>query len=219
MMSNYENDAHDNVNDEDCTSVGDDKSVNNTKSSGENVATNTIGTKESKDVARLRLVVLFVIFISAVAVAVSVYIIIRRQEMNKFDEAVISETEKIVNSVVDGMRHLIGSLDMFSTLVISHARNTNSKWPFVTVPDFPNHASKLLSNGVGNTLIMSVIVTPENRLQWEQYSVENSNIVQSALRIMETDKNYHGDINWNYTISPVIVNTSMGSPIIPYDTT
>jgi hypothetical protein len=217
MMNNNKNNEKDGV---DCSSVCDDNSVRSVDAaSRDNVTTNAIGTKETKDVNRLRLAVLFVIFLSAVLVGFLVFFITRREEMTKFHEAFDAETLKIYTSIGDGLKRLVGSLDSFSTLAVSYARSTNSTWPFVTIPDFPNHASKMLSNGVGNTLIMSVIVTPANRLLWEQYSMNNSNIIPEALQLMATDKNYYGDTNRNYTLTPVVVNASVDFPPIPYDTT
>jgi hypothetical protein len=216
MMNDSENSNHDKV-EHDCSSVVDYNSVKSLKSSG-GMVSNAIGTRETKDVTRLRRVVLVVIFLSAIIVGVSVFVIILRQEKAKMDQAYDTETKKIFNSLTNGMQGLVGSLDLFSTLVVSHARSSNSKWPFVTIPDFPNHAEKLLANGVGNTLLMTVIVSPEDRLKWEQFALNKSNIVQSALRIMETDRNYYGNVNWNYSIPPMVLNVSDFSPI-PYDTT
>jgi hypothetical protein len=221
MMKDYENSRRNNL-DIDCNSVPDDGSVNSDtsmKSSRSKYRKSEIGTKETKDVVCLRFVVFLVLFVSALLVGIAVFVSIRKEERVKFEESYITEVSKLFESLTIASKNMIGSLDMLSTIVVSHARDSNSTWPFVTIPDFPNRISKQLSTGVGVALTMSVIVQPKDRLKWEEYAMNNSDIVPQALKIMETDKNYHGEVKWTYRNEPVVVEIAEVSRPIPYDTT
>jgi hypothetical protein len=202
--------------DQDSSSHHDDGSI---KQSSGIRQDNSIGTKETKDVVCLRFLVFMVLFVSAVSVAVSVYLIIRNEERAKFKEAYNIEKEKIYETMSTALKSLVGSLDLLSTDIISYSHSSNSTWPFVTIPDFPNRVSKLLSNGVAITISLSCIIKPENRLKWEEYAMNNSDIVEKSLRLMETDKNFYGEPNWNHTIAPQIVTLRNMSEPIPYNTT
>jgi hypothetical protein len=126
----------------------------------------------------------------------------------KFKETFDTEKLKVYDSMARNLEKKVGSLDFFSTLVISQARNSKSTWPFVTVPDFPNRLSKLLSRGTAISLFMSVSVEPKHCVQWEQYASNKNIIVLESLQIMETDKNVYGSIDWNSTVVPVVVKVS-----------
>jgi hypothetical protein len=218
MTNDYENEnGHHNDNiDNDCNSVYDDDSCNSVKPTRRNTE---IGTKETKDVVCLRFVVFLVLFVSALSVAIIVFVTIRKEEKEKFRDTYSTEVTKLFESFTISLKNMVGSLDMLSTTVVSHARDSNSTWPFVTIPDFPNRVSKHLSTGAGVILTMSVIVEPNDRLKWEEYAMNNSDIVPKALHIMETDKNCYGEVNWTYRNEPVVVEVADTYRPIPYNTT
>jgi hypothetical protein len=218
MMKDYGNGRDANM-DIDCSSVRDEESLKSGKSSGSKHRNNEIGTKETKDVVCLRFVVFLVLFASVVSVGVTVFLTIRKEERSKFEEAYDSEVSKVFTSITTSLKTLVGSLDMFASIVVSHARDSNSTWPFVTIPDFPIRVSKQLSSGVGVALTMSVIVQPKNRLEWEEYALNNSFIVPQALRIMETDKNFYGRTDLEYRIEPTVVELTDSFRPVPYNTT
>jgi hypothetical protein len=174
------------------------KMSNNINSTSAVTKTTTIGTKETQDVSRSRLVVLIVLITSAISVAVTTFILIRNAQQKAFRTAFNQNSIKVLQSISRVLENSISSLDMIATAAVSHASSSNLTWPYVTIPDFPNHAAKALSSCFGLSLYFVVLVQPDQRNQWENYTAANSHIVNDSLRFMSNDKNFYGNATREY---------------------
>jgi hypothetical protein len=175
-----------------------------------------IGTKETKDVGRLRLIVLAILVSSSIGFASVAYVYTRRSEVEKFEETFTSDANKVMEYIGHGLENIFGSLDMLATNIVSYERSSNETWPFVTIPNFPNRASKFLSGCNGFLTTVTVLVKEEDRARWEKYSWENRAIVNESLRILETDTNYRGKIFWDV---PVVSHMQSDYGDVPFNET
>jgi hypothetical protein len=160
--------------------------------------TTTIGTKETQDVYRSRVVVLIVLITSAVSVAITTFFLIQNAQQKAFRTSFNQNSIKVLQTIPSVLENSISSLDMMATAVVSHASSTNMTWPFVTIPDFPNRAAKALSSFFGVSLYFVVLVQPAERYQWEQYTADHRHIVNDTLRFMSKDKSFYGNATREY---------------------
>lgn len=142
-----------------------------------------IAQQETKEVIRLKFVVLIFLIFSAVGVACIVYFYTKNQEISQFEEQFINDSYKVLEAIGSGIENTFGALDIMATMMISYARSENQTWPFVTLPNFANHASKIRSMSVGMLLWSAIVVEHGYRLGWEQYAliIKNGLIKQLIL--------------------------------------
>ena len=160
-----------------------------------------LAKRETKDVFRLKILVLVFLALCTSGVACLVYFYTENQEVYQFETQFHSDANKVLDAIGDGVETTFGALDIMATMMISHAKSSNDEWPFVTLPNFANHASKIRSMSIGMLLWSAVIVSYDNRIAWESYADENRGWVNSTIGIMETDPNYHGPLVWDGPIS------------------
>jgi hypothetical protein len=160
-----------------------------------------LSLKETKGVRRLRLGMIIILIISATAAGALSFWYLRRTEHNKFQTMFHDDAQKLNQGLRSNLLNIIASLDLLSTVTITHASGSGEKFPFTTVPHFANIASKTLSMSAAINVISHVFVDgQEQRMEWEDYAWKNQYIVNESLRIMETDPNFHGDVPWNISI-------------------
>ena len=94
---------------------------------GSNNNNTQIAVKENRHVLFIRLVVLFVLVASTVAVATVVYLYIRRSELSEFHEQFESDAHKILSSLGDSFDLTMGALDAFVVSIVSYAASEVSK--------------------------------------------------------------------------------------------
>jgi hypothetical protein len=75
---------------------------------------------------------------------------------------------------------------------------TVSAWPFVTLPNFALHASKLLPLTNGLFVSMLPLVYPSQKQQWEEYASQNDGWVNETLQIQEVWGNYYGETRYDW---------------------
>jgi hypothetical protein len=68
----------------------------------------------------------------------------------------------------------IAAIAAFGVTITANAVANNSTWPFVTIDQFQQRSASSLSLSGCMFLELAPIVTEENRLAWEEYSVANT---------------------------------------------
>lgn len=175
-----------------------------------------IAKKETKDVGRLRLIVMTILLSSSLGVALTAYFFTKKTEATKFDENFKNDAYKVMESIGYSVENTFSSLDMMAIDILAQGRSLNATWPFVVIPYFANRASKFLSLCAGIYLMTNVFVKNEQRSQWEDYSWKNREWVNDTLKIMATDPNYHGRI---YEDVPVDSSIQSDYGPVPYNET
>jgi hypothetical protein len=94
--------------------------------------------------------------------------------------------------------------DILATQYVSHARNQNETWPFITLPDFGARMAKLLPLTDAIYLGLLSIVSPEQREEWEAHSVQNDHWVNQTMMLQETWDGFYGEIIYEWQPNGVI---------------
>eukprot|EP00977_Amphora_coffeiformis_P021284 scaffold9134_cov170-Amphora_coffeaeformis.AAC.8 len=132
-----------------------------------------LAAKETAAVFRLRVLVLAIIFLAAVAVSLAVWFITTNSEEEDFVTNYDGASTKLVESFEEIVDQKIGALASLSVTFTSFARNENATWPFVDMNDFQQRAATARSLSDSLFLELLPIITEETRGEWEQFSVEN----------------------------------------------
>lgn len=182
--------------------MGDSTVLNNGGSKGSEET--LIAKQESKDVFRVKLVVLFVLVASAIAVAASVYLFLTYSKHKQFRQQFKDDVNKVLDAIGNNMDRTLAAYDSFAVMLVATAQMTNQTWPFVTINKFAVRASKVLP--LSNSLFIGTYnwVTPEQRDEWEAYTTANDAWVNETLAVQEKWGGYHGPIVYNDVQNPVI---------------
>jgi class 3 adenylate cyclase len=119
-------------------------------------------------------------------------------------EELIKVSQLNVNSNFEG-------LEAVSQSMTSYALGINATWPFVTHPNFGAISQTVLENIRARFVAWVPFVQPEERAEWEAYSVANQGFVEDL-------KKYFG---FNYTTFPIVPFIfRIGNDTVPvvYDT-
>lgn len=139
------------------------------------------------DVDRIRSCILTCLIMMFLFVGVIFYFIISQDNEQNFDIEYNDAANMISTAIQIQLLQKISILNDLSTIALTSAvlsqaasmmndtsnNSTNnmysSNWPYVTIPNFEQHAHKLKQ--LSNSLYLSLnpIVTTENRMQWESY--------------------------------------------------
>lgn len=196
--------------DEDCSgdrseSSGDDSDVTgaeNTKAGSEKQG--EIAKNETKAVLHLKFVVLIVLVCSAICVAVIVYKYTAGSEESLFEYQFRDDSSKVLEAIGSSLDKTLGTFDSLAVTLVSSARAANESWPFVTLPDFGVRVSKLLPLSNAVSINVLPVVTPGQRLAWEEYSLQNDRWVNESVAIQETWKDYHGPLIYDWEPNAVM---------------
>jgi hypothetical protein len=81
---------------------------------------------------------------------------------------------KVVASFEDILEQKIAAIAALGVTFTSSALETNRTWPFVTINKFQQRSASARTLSRSYKFVLVPIVTDENRLDWEEYSVVNS---------------------------------------------
>jgi signal transduction histidine kinase/ActR/RegA family two-component response regulator len=150
---------------------------------------------ESKAVFCLKLTVLAVLVSTALSVALAVYFYTSNSETEEFEEHFQDRVDKVFDSYLRQIDRTLGIADSFVLGLVSYANHTNQKWPFVTLPDFGKRLAKIRTLAKGTVVSTFLLVTLEQREQWQNYTVQHDEWVQEGLEVQASDARYHGPYN------------------------
>jgi hypothetical protein len=136
--------------------------------------------------------------VSASTIASGVYIYIKRSETSQFEAKFNNDAAKVLGGIGSSLHRTLGLLDSLAVTYVSHARSQNDTWPFVTVPDFGARMAKVLPLTDAFFIGMAPLVHPENRKDWEAYSVENDEWVNQSIALQETWDGFFGQIGYDW---------------------
>jgi hypothetical protein len=159
---------------------------------------NDVSKKETKDVMVLKLLVLLILVISASTIASCVYAYITRNETAQFESKFKNDADKVLLAIGSSVHRTLGLLDSLAVTYVSYAHNQNDSWPFVTLPDFGGRMAKLLPLTDAVSISLQPVVHPEEREDWEEYSISNDNWVNESIAMQATWDGYYGPINYDW---------------------
>lgn len=150
-------------------------------------------------VAKLRLVVMFVLIAAAASVCFLVIQSLQTAERRAFELQFNDDASHIVAAATDELSNKLSAMDSLAIAVQSFAANSASlrlqqrqqqegqeninsnhttlvegQWPLVTVPDFPLRAVTTMEAGQAIGLALHPFVNNSTRQQWESYSFQRA---------------------------------------------
>lgn len=151
-----------------------------------------IAQAETRAVNQSKILVFFVLLISTIVVALVVFFHLTNSENSAFEDQYLEDVKKVYGEFGSALDQMLGATDNFMVSMVSHAKYSNSEWPFVTMPDFAVKASKLLSLSKAIMVGTYPLVDTEERPKWENYTVENDAWVDTGLAVQKEDENFKG---------------------------
>ena len=173
-------------------------SLNDSKAKPEKEEEPGIASQETKNVLRLKCIVILVLIASTVAVAVAVYKYVSNAERKTFEANFEDDSSKVLEAMGSALDHTLASVDGFLVTLASYARKSNSTWPMVTLPDYAVRLAKLRSLSHAVLVSQYHFVTGEQRESWENYTVANNGWVQEGIDVQASDETFHGKIVTDY---------------------
>ena len=195
---------------------------NNINDASETRLSMYLAKKETRSINLLKIIVIIILLTATALASVLVYKFSSKDETNAFESTFNEYSNQIIAAVQNGAQHKLEAIGSLAEIVQAHAINSNSTWPFVTVPFFEEHvlATRSLTEAYG--ILFFPIVTLENRKAWEQYSIANRHWVNDSY---DCERDYFGSDqsislgpgeNWNEVlwgkdrVNPMQPNMSLG---------
>ena len=142
----------------------------NNKADGD-ADTKLLAKKETRDVLRLRILVLLALLLATLAVSLTVYFITKRAQEEEFNSGFQGNAQKLMDSFNQIVELKIGAITSLAISFTSYARSQNATWPFVTMNDFQQRAAS--ARALSDCLFLELLplITDETRADWEEYAL------------------------------------------------
>ena len=135
---------------------------------------NRIAAAETKRINFLRGAVLILLLSIAVLATIGVYRFTVQQEQQRFEIDFATNANTIIDSFHDAIERRLGAISFLSNSITSFALATpDMEFPFVTLPHFEVLGGDLRIQASALIIHWLPLVTDDNRLEWEQYALEN----------------------------------------------
>jgi hypothetical protein len=95
-----------------------------------------LGGKENRMVARLRVIVFFVLLVTAVLVSLGVFFYTRGDEEDDFRSEFAANAAKVIGSFHEAVERKLNAIDTMSVMITTFALSTEASFPNVTFPNF-----------------------------------------------------------------------------------
>ena len=90
--------------------------------------------------------------------------------------------DEIVNLSQENVKKVFGVLEGLSVATTSHALHSNETFPFVTIPNYEERAAAARASSQALLIAYLPLVQDADRNDWESYSVENQDWIQSSYQ-------------------------------------
>eukprot|EP00934_Nitzschia_sp_Nitz4_P000910 Nitzschia sp. Nitz4//scaffold439_size10204//5658//9665//NITZ4_009080-RA/size10204-processed-gene-0.12-mRNA-1//-1//CDS//3329551869//910//frame0 len=163
---------------------------------------NVIARKEDLAVATIRLAMVFVLIACTTGTAVMVFKITRTHEHESMTEHFYDYADKVARAMGFAFAHSLGAVDTFVVSSVSYAAFANMSWPFVTIPNAGIKLAKVRSATKAAIITMVMVVPPEHRDTWDDYSLEHGpGWAAENIKVQKTDPKFHGtNLNESYVL-------------------
>lgn len=169
-----------NLDHDDLTDSQYDGSSVGSKSSAEDDDNSEQTTDLGNGLLKLRMSVVIIFCFLALFIPLVIFLVARANEKADFE----SEFRALSGQVIDELENRFGvkvcGIDGMSITSTSHALDSNSTWPFVTLDDFDLMAKKELALTGTPVLKFQPIVQSMDRGEWEEYADNNIDWIRKA---------------------------------------
>ena len=147
-----------------------------------------IARGETQAVKRLRWLTIGVLVLVAGVCCASVYIYTHNSEKAAFDEEFASSGLKVIQAFQDDSYRKLDALYSLSNTITAYALDDNLTWPFVTLNSSAHILAPYLSLAGAAAITMLPIVPPDQRADWEAYSVANQGWIDKDYKLRQEEK-------------------------------
>ena len=135
-----------------------------------------LARQETKQVFRLRILVVLVLIAAATAISVTIYFIIRNADIDEFQ----LEYEGSANKLVDSLQEVLAEMAAISGIAVAATAdalqtNATETWPFVTLTHFQERAGSARRMSGALYLSINPLVQSNQLSDWEQYVLSDAN--------------------------------------------
>lgn len=131
-----------------------------------------ITTKETKAVFGLRLLFFLVLVASGIAVCLIVYYVSFKSVEEKYETLYYGAADRVVEAFMDIADSKLAALTSLGVTLSAHGSDFSSQWPFVTLSSFQQRASTALKQSGALSISLVPEVTSAQRLEWENFTVQ-----------------------------------------------
>jgi hypothetical protein len=170
---------------------------------------------ETYRIKRIRSIVALVLVASTIGIAMAIYFFVRNSERNDYEHGYQSDTNRILDGMGLSIHDSISAMSSFSTMMIAFAQQSNQTFPYFSMPLFGVKASKLLTQTTGFCISVQTVVTSEQRLEWEAYTMQQQWWVNETKMIQEMDQFYFDEVPYGTHNRPRIFNYTHELPYEP----
>jgi hypothetical protein len=139
-----------------------------------------IAYKETRAVKYLKLAMIVILLLVAAIVCYAVHKFSTASEINEFTLQFQYTSSQIVNKLHTNAKTKMEAIQSVALLLQAYSINMNQTWPFVTLPFYENHISATSSLLGAYGVLFFPIVSTENRIAWENYTIENRGWVNQS---------------------------------------
>jgi len=151
----------------------------------------TLSRQETRAVRILRVFVLLAMVGAALAVSILVYQYMKNDEEAALERNFFRLAQRVMDGFHANCRLRVQSMDSFATSLTTMAMATQQQWPFVTFPEFEAMGTQVRAIVGSDYLGLYLFVTREDRLEWEDYSVENVGWLNDSYAYQQEFKTDH----------------------------
>jgi class 3 adenylate cyclase len=133
--------------------------------------------KGARALVMLKMTVAIIVLLAAIIVSSLTYILIRQQEEAEFESRFVQDSRAIIQQFLDQTQVRFWSSYELSVEYTIEFEQTPQAWPMVTLPRFQVQTFGSTSVSRSNVIAFSPIVSEKDRQEWEQYVVDNQNLL------------------------------------------
>lgn len=130
----------------------------------------------SKDTSRLqkwRIVVTLVLLMTALAVTLTSYNVLRQERTDTFETAFEQFSRTVADAALEQRTDIRQAYISFANSLTAGAIETNATWPFYNMPSFELHAQDMLLQSRTEVVMIAHVVTHEQRPKYEAWATEH----------------------------------------------
>lgn len=153
---------------------------------------------QTRVVTCLRFAVLLVLFVTTAVVSTGVYLYTSGDQTDDFESEFLGYADRIMDSFHTTVEHKLGAIDTLSVAYTSHALNSGSNFPNVTLPDFEIRGASARVVADSTFFRWMPLVTDDTRAGWEAYAAQHHTWLERAYA-SERQQTARQDVSFNRT--------------------
>jgi hypothetical protein len=169
-----------------------------------------LAQKETRDVFMLRVLVVLVLLLAAVAVSFVVYLITRNAEVDEFETQYTALADTVLRAFEDIVTQNLGAISSVGVAAIAHGIDHELEWPFLTLSSFQERSATARSLSGAIFISLNPLVSETHRTDWEKFVVKNSGWIEEGFE-------YQKDLEVDGFEAPMEMMMSGDKMLMPED--